>query len=140
MTADDSDWAGLGDELAQSEQTSTPDESITSDSTTEDPTESGESDETETNEPSDETPDPFETPAFEYNECQQSGLHPQAEQWQTYETARALARATLAEYELTGVEKREFDDAVLRLAKKYPDELAQLVIEERGIDPDEIQK
>lgn len=144
MTADDSDWADLGDQLAQSEQASTEptndgsDESSTSDATTDGSIDG--TDESNEDVNVDRTiEDAFETPAFEYDECEQSGLHPREEQWQTYETARALAGATLAKHEITGVKKREFDDAALRLAKKYPEELAQLVIEARGIDPDEMQ-
>lgn len=136
MTADESDWAGLSDEFAQadeSDQASTEPttEESTSGSTTDEIDEASGSEKTEEN--------PLETPAFEYDECEQSGLHPRAEQWQTYETARALAGAILAERGLTGVEKREFDDAALRLTKEYPEKFAQLVIEARGIDFEETE-
>ncbi|EJN56868.1 hypothetical protein HSB1_46850 [Halogranum salarium B-1] len=49
-----------------------------------------------------------------------------------------MANGMLAQKGLTKVEKRELDDALLRLANEYHEELARLVIEARGIDPQEI--
>lgn len=137
MTPDNNEWAGLGDELAKSEQTdatSTADATDDGANTDEDTTDSGPTETDPAEPPSERTTDErLETPAFSYDECQQGGLHPRAEQWQTYEVGRSMARSRLAEQGLTSVEKRELDDAVLRLAKQKYEELARLVIEAQGI-------
>lgn len=157
------DWGGIGEELKQSESSKaekeepasldeidgkeTSDEGHvngdtrggTADKST---TKSGgqpEADSEEEHEPKElNLEQRLQMPGFEYDECKQGGLHPRESQWRTYETARAMANGMLAQKGLTKVEKRELDDALLRLANEYHEELARLVIESRGIDPQEI--
>lgn len=74
------------------------------------------------------------TPSFPYSEAKQRGLHPRAETWGEYDDAMWEAERVLREHDVKEIEKREFDDAVLRLAKKEPEKLAILVMEARELD------
>lgn len=74
------------------------------------------------------------TPSFPYSKAKQRGLHPRAETWGEYDDAMWEAEHVLREHNVKEIEKREFDDAVLRLAKEEPEKLARLVMEARGID------
>lgn len=81
--------------------------------------------------------DPRETPAFPYAESFQRGLHPRKSSWDAYDDAMFYAEAELRKHDVKNIEKREFDDAVLRLAEEEPERLAELVMEARGLDPDD---
>lgn len=78
-----------------------------------------------------------ETPASPYSESFQRGLHPRKSSWDAYDNAMFYAEAELRKHDVKNIEKREFDDAALRLAEEEPERLAELVMEARGLNLDD---
>lgn len=160
------DWSNIADELTQTEDSdaknnddsedneASPSDAATPANTSNDETQTAASNETDPSRSDDDVitdesdesdadteltlEDRMSSPAFEYSECKQSALHPREEQWRTYEAALSMANGLLAQKGITKVEKRELDDAAIRLTNEYHEELVRLVLEARGIDPDEI--
>lgn len=85
----------------------------------------------------DEQPDPYEEPAFPYQQGEmqttiyvRSDIQDKWKDAKDFEVARILKR----EQGLRDVQGREYDDALFRLGADHPELVAKYVMEARGID------
>lgn len=93
------------------------------------------SDETSSEESS---PDPLETPAFDAGNHLNHSVYVRDETWRAFEDAYDVDLVPmLRRAGVDGLSKREFHDAALRLAHEEPERVAKLLLEGRGLDPDE---
>ena len=74
-------------------------------------------------------------PAFPYDEVKQRPLYAREEAWAAFEDALELdVERILRENEVRDAEGREFHDAALRVAAEHPEEIAEQMLDARGID------
>lgn len=76
-------------------------------------------------------------PPFNFDQTHQRPLYPHEDSWEEWEDAKFQAEGVLRKHGVRNVEGREFDDALLQMGIENPERLAELVLETRGIDPDE---
>jgi len=82
--------------------------------------------------PTDE--DPL-SPAFEFEEARQRPLYARREAWDAFEDALAIeVEATLRGNDVRDAPKRELHDAALRVLADHADEVAERVLDARGVD------
>ncbi|WP_254538352.1 hypothetical protein [Halomarina litorea] len=85
-----------------------------------------------------DAPDPQSTPAFEAGNHLNHSVYVRDETWQAFEDTYDIDLVpTLRRAGVDGLSKREFHDAALRLAREEPERVAELLLEERGLDPDD---
>jgi hypothetical protein len=77
------------------------------------------------------TSDPLEQPAFPYSECRQRPLYAPAEAWDGLEDLELDVQLALREEGVRNLEGRELHNAVLRFAAEHPEEVADVILEER---------
>jgi len=78
---------------------------------------------------------PSDGPAFPYDEVTQRPLYAREEAWNAFEDALELdVERTLREYDVRDAAGRELHDAALRVAAEHPEEIANQLLELRGID------
>ncbi len=85
-----------------------------------------------------EAPDPLETPAFEAGNHLNHSVYVRDETWRAFEDTYDIDLVPmLRRAGVDGLSKREFHDAALRLARQEPERVATLLLESRGLDPEE---
>lgn len=76
-------------------------------------------------------------PAFPYDPSLQQAVYPRKGTWSDYVATRMEVQARLRRsHDLDDVEKREVDDAVLRLAEEHPDLVEAAIVDARGLEED----
>ncbi|QZX99255.1 hypothetical protein [Halobaculum rubrum] len=76
-------------------------------------------------------------PAFGFEEAKQRPLYARQRAWDAFEDALAIdVEPTLRRHEVRDASKRELHDAALRVLADHADEVADKVLEARGISPD----
>ncbi|MFH5800973.1 hypothetical protein [Haladaptatus sp. CMAA 1911] len=107
-------------------------------SSSSDSNESHESDESQTSnesQTSKEVKDPRKTPAFEFSPDLRRSIYTREDSWQAFEDARDLEMTRqLRDAGVRNHTSREVHDAMVRLAADNPEEMAQLILDARGID------
>lgn len=74
-------------------------------------------------------------PAFGFEEAKQRPLYARQEAWDAFEDALAIdVESTLRRNDVRDTPKRELHDAALRVLASHAEEVAERVLEERGID------
>ncbi|WP_227355936.1 hypothetical protein [Haladaptatus salinisoli] len=87
---------------------------------------------------SEEPKDPRKTPAFEFSPDLRRSIYTREESWQEFEDARDLEMTReLRDAGVRNHESREVHDAMVRLAAKNPEEMAQLILDARGVDEEQ---
>lgn len=76
-------------------------------------------------------------PAFPFSEAKQSPLYPHRDRWEELEDAKFDMEVLLRKHGVRDVQGRELDDAILRYAIDNTADVAELVLEARGIEVDE---
>jgi hypothetical protein len=76
-------------------------------------------------------------PPFDFDQTHQRPLYPHKDSWEEWEDAKFQAEGILRKHEVRNVQGREFDDALIQMGIENPEMLAEIVLEARGIDPDE---
>ena len=76
-------------------------------------------------------------PPFDFDQTHQRPLYPHKDSWEEWEDAKFQAEGILRKHGVRNVQGREFDDALLQMGIENPEMLAEIVLEARGIDPDE---
>lgn len=95
---------------------------------------SNESHESRESKTSTEPKDPRKTPAFEFSSNLRRSIYIRGESWQKFEDARDLEMTReLRDAGVRNHESREVHDAMVRLAAKNPEEMAQLILDARGV-------
>lgn len=79
-------------------------------------------------------------PAFPFSEAKQSPLYPHRDRWTELEDAKFEIEVFLRKHGVRDVQGREIDDAILRYAIDNVDEVAELVLEARDIDTEEVEQ
>ena len=87
--------------------------------------------ETEDVEEEEEPEDPLERPAFKFQDAKQRPIYPREETWEDYEDLKFEVEGKLREQDIKNMAGREFDEAILQIAKEKPEKIAQLVLENR---------
>ncbi|WP_435064267.1 hypothetical protein [Halobaculum sp. EA56] len=83
----------------------------------------------------DDSPSGDTSPAFGFEEAKQRPLYARQEAWDAFEDALAIeVETTLRRNDVRDAPKRELHDAALRVLADHADEVAELVLEERGVD------
>ncbi|WP_231187370.1 hypothetical protein [Haladaptatus sp. DYF46] len=107
-------------------------------SSSSDSNESHESNEPQTSnesQTSKEVKDPRKTPAFEFSPDLRRSIYTREDSWQEFEDARDLEMTRqLRDAGVRNHASREVHDAMVRLAAENPEEMAQLILDARGID------
>ena len=81
-----------------------------------------------------EATDPSD-PAFGFEEAKQRPLYARQAAWDAFEDALAIeVEATLRRNDVRDTPKRELHDAALHVLAEHADEVAERVLEERGLD------
>ena len=84
------------------------------------------------------TPNPLETPAFDAGNHLNHSVYVRDETWRDFEDTYDIDLVPmLRRAGVDGLSKREFHDAALRLARDEPEQVAALLLEGRGLDPDD---
>lgn len=73
-------------------------------------------------------------PSFPFAEAKQSPLYPHRDRWEELEDAKFEMEMILRQQGVRDVQGRELDDAILRYAIANSEEVAELVLEARGIE------
>ncbi|MFC7137964.1 hypothetical protein ACFQRB_18980 [Halobaculum litoreum] len=74
-------------------------------------------------------------PAFGFEEAKQRPLYARQAAWDAFEDALAIdAEATLRRNDVRDTPKRELHDAALHVLAEHADEVAERVLDERGVD------
>jgi len=84
-------------------------------------------------------PDSAETsePAFGFEEAKQRPLYARQHAWDAFEDALAIdVEPTLRRHDVRDASKRELHDAALRVLADHADEVADKVLEARGVSPE----
>lgn len=76
-------------------------------------------------------------PSFPFSEAKQSPLYPHRDRWEELEDAKFEMEGFLRKQGVRDVQGRELDDAILQYAISNPEEVAELVLESRGIETEE---
>jgi len=75
-------------------------------------------------------------PAFGFEAAKQRPLYARQEAWDAFEDALAIeVEATLRGNDVRDAPKRELHDAALRVLADHADEVAERVLDARGVDP-----
>lgn len=75
------------------------------------------------------------TPAFGFEEAKQRPLYARQSAWDEFEDALAIdVETTLRRNDVRDAPKRELHDAALRVLADHADEVADRVLQERGVD------
>lgn len=99
---------------------------------------SNESHESRESKTSEEPKDPRKTPAFEFSSNLRRSIYTREESWQEFEDGRDLEMTReLRDAGIRNHESREVHDAMVRLAAKNPKEMAQLILDARGVDEEQ---
>lgn len=92
----------------------------------------------EQTETAEEEINPRTTPAFEFNDTEQTPFYVRPSTRTHWDRIRRVeVERVFVDQEIDNVRKSEIHDAVLRLASEYPEEIARLVLEARGVDEEE---
>ena len=76
-------------------------------------------------------------PAFGFEEAKQRPLYARRRAWDAFEDALAIdVEPTLRRHDLRDASKRELHDAALRVLADHADEVADKVLEARGVRPE----
>jgi hypothetical protein len=87
----------------------------------------------------DDSQDPLSTPAFEAGNHLNHSVYVRDETWRAFEDTYDIELVpTLRQAGVDSLSKREFHDAALRLAQEEPERLAALLLDARGLDPDDV--
>lgn len=79
--------------------------------------------------------DDAEGPAFEFDDDHRRSIYPRPESWEAFEDAVAFdVERVLREHDVRDSTGRELHDALVRLGAEQPEEIARLLLAERGID------
>ena len=78
-------------------------------------------------------------PPFPFSESKQNPLYPHQSRWDEWEDAKFEAEGLLRKNGVRDVHGREFDDALLKLGIQNPEQLAEIILKARGIQPSEEQ-
>lgn len=74
-------------------------------------------------------------PAFGFDEAKQRPLYARQKAWDAFEDALAIeVEATLRRNDVRDAPKRELHDAALRVLADHADEVADRVLDERGVE------
>ncbi|MFC7068565.1 hypothetical protein [Halobaculum lipolyticum] len=74
-------------------------------------------------------------PAFGFDEAKQRPLYARQAAWDAFEDALAIdVEATLRRNDVRDTPKRELHDAALHVLAEHADEVAERVLDERGVD------
>lgn len=73
-------------------------------------------------------------PSFPFAEAKQSPLYPHRDRWTELEDAKFEMEMILRQQGMRDLQGRELDDAILRYAIANSEEVAELVLEARGIE------
>lgn len=76
-------------------------------------------------------------PSFPFAEAKQSPLYPHRDRWEELEDAKFEMEMILRQQGVRDVQGRELDDAILRYAIDHSEEVAELVLQARGIEESE---
>lgn len=76
-------------------------------------------------------------PAFSFSEAKQSPLYPRRDRWEELEDAKFEMEGFLRKQGIRDVQGRELDDAILRYAIDHSEEVAELVLEARGLEEED---
>ncbi|WP_458190305.1 hypothetical protein [Haladaptatus sp. NG-WS-4] len=103
-----------------------------------DPGESQTSSESHESQTAEESKDPRKTPAFGFSPDLRRSIYVREESWQEFEDARDLEMTReLRDAGVRNHESREVHDAMVRLAAGNPEEMAQLILDARGVDEEQ---
>ena len=76
-------------------------------------------------------------PAFPFSEAKQSPLYPRGDRWEELEDAKFEMEGFLRKQGIRNVQGRELDDAILQYAIDHSEEVAELVLEARGLEEED---
>lgn len=73
-------------------------------------------------------------PPFPFSESKQNPLYPHEDRWTEWEDIKYEIEGILRKHGVRKVHGREFDDALLRFGIDNPEQLAEIILEARGVD------
>lgn len=76
-------------------------------------------------------------PAFPYSQATQESVYPRSNTWDRMDDLELDVRLFLREFDVRELPKRELHDAVFRFAADNPEAIARLILQERGIEPEQ---
>lgn len=123
---EDSPLGNLREELDASEAANQETETIADSS-------SGPDSQSSESEPEDES----SGPAFPYSQATQESVYPRASTWEQMDDLDLDVRLLLRDPGIRNLPKRELHDAVFRFAADNPEAIARLILQERGIEPEQ---
>lgn len=80
-------------------------------------------------------------PAFDFTNDLQRSIYPREESWEELQdTIDFEIKRMLADRDIRDFAGREAHDAMVRLAIQEPERLVELILEARGLDPEELDE